>query len=288
MVILLLKDKFLSSKNLNMKKNIQQLFLAATVVLLAASCQKMVRPALGDYPKDANPPGGPLKFYAAFDGTTTNPLMNAVDSIRANFASSNPLASVTGVKGKAVQGTGSKAVKYSSANDFNQATSCTISMWVNNTVNPNTELYFSLVDKNYWHQSYAFLLVEHAQVDKCTFKFSMQDKWVEYTNQSFTKPLFDGQWHHLAFTYDEATSILKVFFDGIEVPTPGNSGNLGLGKLNMKKVENLVVGGWNKHANLPGPGDGWIGGFSGKMDQFRLYGKALSASEVLALFNSKL
>ena len=77
-----------------MKKNIQQYLLAATVVLLAASCQKMDRPALGDFPKDTNPPGGPLKFYAAFDGTTSDPLMNAVDSIRANFAGSNPLASV--------------------------------------------------------------------------------------------------------------------------------------------------------------------------------------------------
>jgi hypothetical protein len=271
-----------------MKKNIQQLFLAATVVLLAAGCQKMNRPALGDYPQDSNPPGGPLKFYAAYDGTTTNPLMNAVDSIRANFASDNPLVSITGVTGKGIQGTGTKAVKYPSANDFNGVTSCTISMWVNNVVNPNTELYFSLASKDYWHQSAAFLLVEHAAVDKCTFKFALQDKWVEYTNQSFTKPLFNGQWHHLAFTYDETTSILKVYFDGVEVPTPGNSGNLGLGKLNLKNATNLVVSGWNKHAGLPGPTDGWISAFSGKMDQFRLYGKALSATEVLALYNSKL
>ena len=36
-------------------------------------------------------------------------------------------------------------------------------MWVNNTVNPNTELYFSLVSQaDYWHGSAAFLLVEHA------------------------------------------------------------------------------------------------------------------------------
>ena len=271
-----------------MKKNIQQFFLAATVVLLAASCQKMDRPALGDYPKDANPPGGPLKFYAAFDGTTTNPLMNAVDSIRANFASDNPLVSIAGVTGKGIQGTGTKAIKYPSANDFNGVTSCTISMWVNNTVNPNTELYFSLTSKDYWHESAAFLLVEHAAVDKCTFKFALQDKWVEYTNQSFTKPLFNGQWHHIAFTYEETTSVLKVYFDGIEVPTPGTSGNFGIGKLNLKNATNLVVGGWNKHAGLSGPTDGWINGFSGKMDQFRLYGKALSASEVMALFNSKL
>ena len=43
----------------------------------------MDRPVLGNYVKDANPPGGPLKFYTAFDGVD-------VDSIRANFAIDNP------------------------------------------------------------------------------------------------------------------------------------------------------------------------------------------------------
>ena len=87
-----------------MKNNILKLLtFTCAVVLIASGCQKMNRPQLGTYPQDANPPGGPLKFYAAFDGTTADPLMNAVDSIRANFASDNPLASVDGVSGKAFQ-----------------------------------------------------------------------------------------------------------------------------------------------------------------------------------------
>src|SRR5215210_3747876 len=100
--------------------------LAASVSITA--CKKLDRPKLGDFPKDANAPGGPLKFYVAFDGTTTNPLMNAVDSIKANFPSENPLASTNGVTGKAVQGVIDKAIKYPGANDFKGATSCTISM----------------------------------------------------------------------------------------------------------------------------------------------------------------
>ena len=70
------------------------------LLIAAAGCDKTDRPELGAYPVDANPPGGPLKFYAAFDGITTNPLMNAVDSIRANFPSDNPLLSVDGVNKK--------------------------------------------------------------------------------------------------------------------------------------------------------------------------------------------
>ncbi len=261
--------------------------------VLLFSCDKKERPALGDYPADANPPGGPLKFFAAFDGTTTDPLMNAVDSIRANFASANPLASTDGISGKAIQGTGSDAVRYSTANDFKNATSCAIAFWVNNTVNPNTELYFSLVDKDFWHASSAFLLVEQGAADKCTFKFALQDNWVEYNGQSFNKPLLDGNWHHLAFSYDETTSKLSIYFDGAEVPTPGTQGDFKrggapLGALDLQSAANLIVGGWNKHASVEGPTDDWIKGFSGKMDQFRLYGKALSASEVLALYNSRM
>lgn len=275
-------------------KNIFKLSVAAIlIVFIAGSCQKKERPELGDYPKDANPPGGPLKFYAAFNGTTSNPLMNAVDSIRANFPSDNPLVSVDGVNGKGIQGNITKAIIFPSANDFKDVTSCTISMWVNNTVNPNTELYFSLVDKDYWHKSSAFLLVEHAKVDACTFKFALMDHWVEFTNQSFQKPLFDGQWHHLAFTYDETTSKLLIYFDGQVVPTPGSSGDFTsggapLGKLNLKNASNLVLSGWNKHVGLEGVDESWISAYTGKMDQFRLYGKVLTASEIQALYNSKM
>lgn len=275
-------------------KKLKQILKNGSFILLlsiaAAGCDKTDRPELGDYPKDANPPGGPLKFYAAFDGITTNPLMNGVDSIRANFPSDNPLASVDGVNKKGIKGDGIKAIKYPSANDFKGVTSCTISMWINNTVNPNTELLFSIASKDYWHESAAFLLLEQAAVNKCTFKFALQDHWVEYTNQSFTKPLFDGNWHHLAFTYDETSSTVKVYFDGAEVALPpGAAGNFaGVGKLTLGNATNLVVGGWNKHAGLSGPADSWISGFTGKMDQFRLYGKVLTGTEIMALYNSKL
>jgi hypothetical protein len=282
----------LNTKYKKMKNKIHICLVLIVLILVVSSCSKKDRPSLAEYPKDADPhfplyPGGPLKFYTAFNGTSTDKLMNAVDSVRANFPTNNPFASATGISGMGIKGDGAKAIKYPSANDFNLSTSCTISMWVNNTVNANTELLFSLVSKDYWHESSAFLLLEHATPTKCQLKFALQDHWVEYID-NFNKPLFDGNWHHLAFTYDETTSILKVYFDGIEVPTPGTSGNLGLGKLNLKSSTNLVVGGWNKHADITGPTDAWISGFTGKLDQFRLYGKALTASEVLALYNSKL
>src|SRR5574343_543576 len=94
-------------------KTIKRSALLLLVIFVAlSSCRKLSRPALGDYPQDANPPGGALKFYAAFNGTTSNPLMNAVDSIRANFPSDNPFTTEAGVAGKSVTGVNKKYIKY--------------------------------------------------------------------------------------------------------------------------------------------------------------------------------
>lgn len=283
-----------------MRNKLQFSLIAAAIVFMASSCQKMKRPELGNYPKDANAPGGPLKFYAAFDGSSSDPLMNAVDSIRANFAASNPLSSITGISGKAVQGatTKDKAIKYPSANDFSKSTSITVAYWVKHS--PQTdgepEFHFSLPSSDYWHGSAMFLLVEKAGPNNdnstasqmaCTF--ALKDHWVEFRGVNRLPNVLDGNWHHLAFVYDETTSVVTAYVDGVPKTYTGTANNIGLGPLNFTNVSNLVVAGWNKHVTgVSGPTDGWIHSFSGGMDQFRLYGKALTASEVLALYNSRL
>ena len=297
-----------------MKKNIKQYLLATSVLLLAVSCQKMNRPALGDYTKDANPPGGPLKFYVAFDGTTPDPLRNAVDSIRANFASSNPLLSITGITGKGIQGAAAKdkAVKYTSANDFAKSTSFTIAYWMKNSpaTDGEPEFHFSLPGKDYWHNSALFLLVEKGDPvnpnlstpTQMACKLAIKDNWVEFIGVNRLPNLLNGSWHHLVFTYDQTNSKVTAYVDGVVFNYTGSGNIVGGGNpLGPAKffndaqdnINSFVIGGWNKHAvSMPdgfkGPQDGWIHSYSGAMDQFRLYSKALSASEVLALFNSKL
>jgi hypothetical protein len=54
----------------------------------------------------------------------------------------------------------------------------------------------------------------------------------------------------------------------------------------MSKVAGLVIGGPGHFAIGKTPDD-WMGNFKGMIDQFRLYDKALSASEVASLFSSK-
>lgn len=270
-----------------------KVLLGLSLVAFMTSCQKMKKPDYADYPADANPPGGPLKFYASFDGTSADPLMNGVDSIRANFPASNPLTSVPGISGKAVQGSDGKAVLYPSANDFKDATSFSISFWLKNTAQAGrTEFLFSLADDTYgWSRSAAFVLVENQTASNTTMKFGLMDQWLEGT---FNKPMFDGNWHHIVYVYDQTTSKMTYYFDGAVVTgltatqTDVKNGGNPRGAINFSNANKFILAGWNKHANAEGPTDDWVKSYNGAMDQFRLYGKALTASEVSALYSSRL
>jgi len=282
----------------------------------AWSCQKMERPALGDYAQDTNDPNGPLRFYTAFDGTTANPLMNAVDSIRASFPSDNPFETVDGITGNAVQGstTNNKAIKYASPNDFAKATSFTIAFWMKHQPTPDgAQFVFAMpkaVDKSGWTtNTETFMLIEdnspdrnHSTADSAAVKFALKDHWFEFIGDKRITGILDNSWHHMAITYDENSSEVKFYVDGQEKTSglPAGFGDMTnngapYGKMNFSNVTGFAVGGWSQHIGLPGPGDNptpggesWAKAFSGALDQFRLYNEALSASDVQALYNSKL
>jgi len=289
------KTIFQNSKNLNMKKNLIAYLSSALMILVLGSCQKINKPKLGsDYPTDSQTlPTGDLRFFVPFGGTNSQARFNIADEVSGNPAVQNPLTLVDGIKGSALQGSDAKAVKYMNVNDMKTATSFTLAMWLKNPAQTGrTEFVFSFVDPKYsgWHYSALFLLVENQTATQTTMKLGLMDQWLEGT---FTKPLFDGQWHHLAFAYNEVTSKMTYYFDGAVVDGMSsgqtdvkNAGNP-RGPLDFSTIGNLVLGGWNKHINGPGPTDDWIKSYSGAMDQFRLYKKALSAAEVQALFANK-
>jgi hypothetical protein len=279
-------------------KNIILMFVTAIcLVFVAGSCKKLSRPELGNYPKDANPPGGPLKFYTAFDGATTNSLMNAVDSIRANFPSDNPLTQIAGISGKAVQGDGTKFIKYAGANDFpSTLSSFTVSFWEkrNGIPNGNASFLFTIPSGNNQWGNYGFsmfLLFDWGAwtpTSSATVKFYMVDDnchcdtWLTWEGANKVPNVQDNNWHHMAFVYDATTSKLTLYVDGVaNANVPQWSGHGGL-KVDASQVQGLNIGG-NTNLGKLGWGMNWEGG----LDQFRLYNKALSGSEVSALYNNK-
>ncbi len=271
--------------------------------LLLSGCQKLDRPAMGEFPQDTNPPGGPLKFFAAFDGTTSNPLMNAVDSIRATFASDNPLKSVDGVSGKGIQGENQKFVKYAKPNDWaSTAASFTVSFWYkrngqtrNNKGGNGPEYVMSFkqtnVDgRNHWSGSTCLVFLEGNNT-ACAVKTMWVDKngndsWWTWEGGQSIPGLLDNRWHHIAIVYNATNSVANLYVDG--VMNPNAKGWAGHGPIGMDngRIQEVRVGAGPAAANTDT--DDWLAStWKGELDQLRLYGTALSGTEIQGLFNGK-
>lgn len=287
-------------------KLINRLFSFLSVGLVLASCQKMSRPALGDYPADYTvTPTTPLRFYVPFDSSTAeqkqiNKRFGDSISKYPSFFPSSAVSVINGVRGTAE---GGGAVIYSNANDWGKSSSFTVAFWEKNTV-PKSEpqWLFTLPSKDGWTNSNFTAFVDHAGTGSdetvATVKFVWgpnADQWLEFSGANkMPGNLLNNQWHHMAIVYDQTTSKMTYYIDGTALTgLPSNltdvkpSGNP-QGPANFQNSVGFVIGGWSKHGGFGGATDSWIQTWKGGIDQFRLYNKVLSASEVQALYNSKL
>lgn len=277
-------------------KTVLILFFAGVVI---NSCQKMEQPPLGDYPVDANPPGGPLKFYAAMDEKN-------VDSIRANYGTFNDASIVDGgVSGKAAQFDGTKNgyINYPSANDFaSTASDFTISFWLNitaaqkdhehavgimslaNTLDYTNGTYHK---DGFWGNFTIFADHETSTSDSMLLKIvfwkaaDSSNIW-DATSEKWPH-MYDGQWHNVVYTYSASTSTYIAYRDGQEFHT------LTIPGIKFAFASQLILGGFQQAAGIVGKysENTWMAGFPGMIDNVRLYGEALSAADVAALYANK-
>ena len=87
--------------------------------------------------------------------------------------------------------------------------------------------------------------------------------------------VWDGNWHFVAGTYDG--SYVRLYVDGVEVG-PGTPTNLTI-NYSLPTNNNFYIGAY--------VAPGWCTlGFNGSIDDVRVFNCALSASEILAIFQS--
>ena len=273
------------------------LFLAMGFII--AGCEKITHPAMPDYPPDTNPPGGPVKFYTAYDG------INA-DSIRAQFASVDSVTSyVDGISDKAVQfnpilgASGGDSVYsflvYPSANDFATSTSFTFSFWMNIPLSKkddvNADGIFALAStSNFWGNITVFADHYVGVSDSMQLKFHFAngagDNWdfAGYTGVNMWPKMYDGQWHQVVFVYDAPSLTATLYRDGVQFDQKTNETIAFDGN-----AANLVVGGFEQAANIQGDysGNTWMSGFPGAIDQLKFYSEALSAATVATNYANK-
>jgi hypothetical protein len=261
-------------------------------ILLAGSCQKFDRPELVIIPDPPLPAYNPLKVYMPFEGS-------AKDSGQLNLTfTPNSATYTTGISGQAYQGSASSYFVLSSLGDtLTNMGSSSFSFWVNGTSVANATGLFAIAEKTeFWGNFEVFF--EGYAVDNTTgyLKIHMFNKNAATSSNAKGEawsevkiPNVFNKWTHLAITYNADNSTLKVYSDGAEVLSKVLATNYG--KLAFNNVSGMSVGSFafmtNPSLTTNHGAESWARNFSGKMDQFRVYNKALSATEVQALFTAK-
>lgn len=280
-------------------------FTALAIVLggFMAGCQKTERPPLPkNYPTDnVVLPAGPLRFYLPFDSTSP-----AASQINVRFADSisgypsffpDPSTTfVPGVRGTALQSGTNNYLHYYSANDFPQATNFTIAFWFKATLaqkdHTNADGILALSSTvSFWSNFVIFADHETSTSDSMIFKIHFQngsgDNW-DFAGYAGNKRLphgYDGNWHHIAFTYDAGAKTGTLYYDGAQFDQKTNEtikfdGN----------ASQLIVGGFQEAVSIVSTyaSNGWMSGWPGALDNIRLYNTALSSSDVQNLYSNKL
>lgn len=119
------------------------------------------------------------------------------------------------------------------------------------------------------------------------------NQFVGFSNEKF----IENMWIHLVFAYNNATSKYMVYVNGD--PLELNEGitdrwaagddvnpRPALGDLAFSDATQFSIGGWMQKI-LGASTDEWMGYFTGKMDELRLYDRGLTAAEVKSLFEAE-
>jgi len=294
-----------------MKNKIVLYIFGLSLAILAGSCQKMERPELSpDFPKDPPvPPYEPLKSFWAFENNITDQGENKLDG------TATTVTYVAGITGQAVKignngsillpaigqlNTDQNGFVSSPADTLKKLGSFTVSWWMNGAgpVDGGAQGIFAFSNKTqFWGNFEVFLenYTDASDANAAWIKIHMfnsnvsggGEQWTE--NTKFNNVL--NRWTHMVITYDQNTSMLSIYKDG--VPTNVNNQVLGggsYGKLAFDDFNGLVLGTFQFQTDPSltnhGP-EPWAKAFNGALDQFRIYNKVLSAAEITDLYNSK-
>lgn len=286
------------------KNIIIKTFIAILAIgIFITSCEKMSRPVLpADYPQDKPvTPTTSLRFYLPFDSTSdADKQLNIrfADSI-SNYPSFFPDPSTTavaGVSGTAYQGSLDTWLHYYSANDFGSSTSFTVSFWLKIPLsakdNTNADGVLALSSTtNFWGNLTVY--ADHTtggNSDSMDLKFHFAngtgDNW-DFSGYTYAKRwphMYDNNWHQVAFTYDAPSKTGTMYRDGVQFDQKTNETIVFDGNASQ-----FVVGGFQEAVNIVDTysNNSWMSGFPGALDQIRLYNAALSATDVMNLYNTK-
>jgi len=221
-----------------------------------------------------------LVGYWAFDGSL-------IDSVSGQLAIGTNTSFGTGTKQQALQTGATGYALFTPGTAITGMHSYTISYWVNAPVNANGiagTVNFSN-NSNFWGNIDQFF-ENGSSAAAATFKVHVtngngNEHWVVKTGI----PNAFNKWTHMATSFDSATKTFKFYVNGSEVASEVDAafGNLqfaNYGKLVFGTVQFMTTPSLTSSHGA----EGWAGFLNGLMDEVKIYKKALTSDEVLALY----
>lgn len=287
-------------------KNIIKIGCLSSAFLLLALAQCTKPEMDDDFPPGDPPPveGGfvnsseiaadGLVAHFPFDGNV-NDVKNAVTG----GVASGTTSFVEGRKGQAYQGSNNGFIGYSSPGPVATLTSFTVALWINTTKHDGgAQGVFALAkeDGSFWGNFFMMIEGNNSPENKMFMKFHFENNlatfvehWVEPGGNFRPDDMYNG-WRHVALSYDAGTSKVAWFINGQKRELPPGvedrkaNDTTPLGPLNFKNATKFIIGGMQNHLGAPfNSPESWMLNYTGKLDEFRIYNKALTAQEINAL-----
>jgi hypothetical protein len=301
------------SKTTNMKlykTSLYGLFFMIAFCLVITSCQKLYRPELKQIIKDPDPPPyQALKSFFAFENSVTDQGENKLNGTTKNVsyaAGVTGQAIKIGADGYVLYKAIGDSVKYPNefiglpADTLANLGSFTLAFWMNGAgpVQGGAQGLFAISHKTqFWGNLEVFLenWSNAADASEAFLKVHLFNDNRPANGEQWNEVKIPGvlnKWSHIAVTYNAANSQFSIYANGAATGIVNkvlDGGNYG--KIKFKDFNGMVLGSFafqtTPSLTNHGP-EGWAKSFNGSLDQFRIYNQALSAGEIVALYNSKL
>ncbi|PYF69930.1 LamG domain-containing protein [Pedobacter nutrimenti] len=269
-----------------MKTKISYILTLAAAILAVSSCTKKFDPSsyapalsIGGYTSAKQIAPGNLVAYWSFDGSM-------VDSISKTSGTNVGTTFGAGVKGQALQGALNSYVTSATPAAVQNLKSFTLTCWINMPLNDKGIV--GLVDvansTDFWGNLTIFMEnngdATTARIVARTYAGVVNnggDNFVKATN-------IWNKWTQVGYSYDQTTSTFSVFINGSKI---GGKTIANLGALTFTNASQMVFG-TVQFQTTPSLTSGtgkqdWASYLTGKLDEVRIYNKALSSAEISAL-----
>lgn len=297
-------------------------FVASGITLL--SCQKEFNAksyappkplqTFGGYSSSKDIEASSLVAYWPFTSSFTDSVSNLAGTVSGNVTAG------AGISGKGFQGADNSYVVFSNpGNVIPKMQSYTIAFWMKTTnINGLARGIFSLNNPtDFWGSLDIYLdnpPADDKNADTLTFRVHMTNaSGVTYAGQFLQAKVANAisKWVHMTITYDGATSKFNIYQDDKAITIGGVAGQKGFvlspvipgddpvknpgvvyGPLKFPNPTAMVIGTWQFQTNpsltSSAGAQSWAGSYTGALDDFRIYSKALTIDEVKALYNLEL